>query len=236
MSAGSVRQALHRARRNWCEAVGIARYSRPALHELDRKLERHLDFDGGTFIEAGANDGYEQSNTYYFEKMRRWTGLLVEPIPELAARCRRNRRVPVIEAALVADASPGAVVELHFAGLMSTARGALGDATATDRHVHTGIAIQQLAGSYVVSAAARTLSSIIDESGLTREIDLLSLDIEGGEPQALRGLDFNRHAPRYICVEVRDRRRIDDVLLPRYDVAEVLSQTPAYEDILYRLR
>jgi len=91
--------ALHgwyvRTRRAAHEAVGSARYSRMALNRIDRKLERHLDFDGGVFVEAGANDGVTQSNTYYFEKFRGWTGLLVEPEPALAAACRRNRRAPV---------------------------------------------------------------------------------------------------------------------------------------------
>jgi hypothetical protein len=117
------RHFLSRAGRSLCEAVGVARFSRPALYAIDRKLERHLNFDGGFFIEAGANDGYAQSNTYYFEKIRGWSGLLIEPVPALAAECRRNRRGPVIEAALAAAARPGEWVELHFGG-NGPARGA----------------------------------------------------------------------------------------------------------------
>jgi hypothetical protein len=37
---------------------------------------------GGFFIEAGAHDGVEASNTLYFEKKMGWTGLLVEPNPD----------------------------------------------------------------------------------------------------------------------------------------------------------
>jgi hypothetical protein len=56
-----------------------------ALDNLDVKLERYLDFDGGTFVEAGANDGVAQSNTLYFEWRRGWRGLLIEP-------CRSSRK------------------------------------------------------------------------------------------------------------------------------------------------
>ena len=35
----------------------------------------------GVFIEAGAYNGEEYSNTLYFEKELDWTGLLVEPDP-----------------------------------------------------------------------------------------------------------------------------------------------------------
>ena len=47
-----------RWRRSIYEAFGSDRYSRPALNQLDAKLERYLDYGGGFFIEAGANDGY----------------------------------------------------------------------------------------------------------------------------------------------------------------------------------
>jgi FkbM family methyltransferase len=216
--------------------VGIGRYSRPALHQIDRKLEGYLDFDGGFFVEAGANDGYRVSNTYYFEKMRGWSGLLVEPVPELAAECRRNRRGPVVEAALVTTAVPGATVELHFAGLMSTVTGVFGDPAATAAHVAQGLAVQGLKESYRLQVPARTLTAILDEAKIAREIDLLSLDIEGGELAALRGLDLARFAPRFVCVEARARGEIDALLAGRYRVAEVLSESKEYQDVLYQRR
>lgn len=232
----SLRRSLARAGRSLCEAMGVAHYSRPALYSIDRKLERYLDFDGGFFIEAGANDGYAQSNTYYFEKIRGWSGLLIEPVPALAAECRRNRRGPVIEAALVAGARPGEMVELHFAGLMSTMSGTLGDAAATARHVAQGLEVQGLAGSYRLQVPARSLSAIIDDLGINQPIDLLSLDVEGAEAAALRGLDFSRHAPRFICVEARDRPEIDALLSQRYRRLEVLTDLGSHQDLLYALR
>jgi FkbM family methyltransferase len=232
----AIRYPLARMRRRWCEALGITRYSRPAINQLDRKLERHVDRDGGFFVEAGANDGYRGSNTYYLEKIRGWNGVLVEPVPALAAECRRNRRGRVVEAALVAAAAPGETVELHFAGLMSTVAGALGDATATAKHVALGLAVQSLAATYTLQVPARTLTQVLDEAGVTREIDLLSLDVEGGELAALRGLDFQRYAPRYLCVEARARGEIETLLGGRYEVAEVLQDSGIHQDVLYRRR
>ncbi len=229
-------RSARRARRRVFEAAGSARYSRPALYEIDRKLERHMDFDRGVFVEAGANDGYVQSNTYYFEKMRGWAGVLIEPVPQLAAACRNIRRGPVFEAALVESAEPGTTVELHWAGLMSTLTGALGDSAVTATHVEAGIKVQQLAGSWRLRVAARTLSAILDEAGIGSHIDLLSLDVEGGEPAALRGLDWSRHAPRFICVEARDPVAIAALLEPRYDLVEVLTDLGTYRDLLYGRR
>jgi FkbM family methyltransferase len=236
MLPGAIRRPLARARRAACEAVGVGRYSWMALNGLDRKLARHLDFERGVFVEAGANDGVQQSNTYYFEKIRGWTGLLIEPVPALAAACRSNRRAVVMEAALVARDEPGATVELHLAGLMSTVAGALGDAAATARHVATGLELQGLPSRGTVRVPARTLSALLDAAGLAAPVDLLSLDIEGGEPAALDGLDFARHAPRFICVESRDDAAVAARLEARYRLLEVLTDLGTHRDLLYARR
>lgn len=231
------REAIKRARRHACEALGLARYSRPALHELDRKLERWLDFDGGFFVEAGANDGFTQSNTYYFERMRGWRGVLVEPVPELCARCRRERpRAVVVQAALVAPDFPHAEIEVRYAGLMSVTDGAFGDEAQRERHLAAGLKQDGVDGTYAIRAPARTLTAILDAEAAGREIDLLSLDVEGYELPALTGLDLARHAPRFICVEARDPDAVAQQLGTRYALAEVLCDTRTYRDLLFRRR
>jgi hypothetical protein len=57
--------------------------------------------------------------------------------------------------------------------------------------------------TYRFEATGCTLSSVLDEVGVG-EIDLLTLDVEGHEATALRGLDLTRHAPRYALVEILD--------------------------------
>lgn len=61
------------------------------LDELDRKLKSYLDQQNGFFVELGANDGVEQSNTLHFDKFCGWTGVLVEPTPHNFLKCRANR-------------------------------------------------------------------------------------------------------------------------------------------------
>jgi hypothetical protein len=80
---------------------------------------------------------------------------------------------------------------------------------------------------------ARPLSSLLDEAGICR-VDLLSLDVEGYEAQALRGLDLSRHAPMWILVEMHDleagRTEIGAVLGDHYVEHDLLSPL----DVLYR--
>jgi hypothetical protein len=60
----ATRKRLVHMRRRLFEAAGSVRYSMPAFDGMDVKLQRYLP-PSGTFLEAGANDGYTWSNTYY---------------------------------------------------------------------------------------------------------------------------------------------------------------------------
>jgi FkbM family methyltransferase len=221
---------LIRLRRRLAEALGSDRYSHLALNDLDRKLQKYLDYRGGFFVEAGANDGLTQSNTYWFEAFRGWTGVLVEGLPGLAAACRRNRpRSRVVNAALVADATTTQVT-MKTASLMSVVAGAFGSDEAERQHLERGVAVQQLGPDSVheVTVPARTLTSILEELSAPR-IDLLSLDVEGYELQALAGLDLGRFAPRYILVEARSLPEMDARLGTTYARVDQLS----HHDYLY---
>ncbi len=218
-----------RSRRLTAEAAGSDAHSKPALHEMDVKLDAILDKDGGFFIEAGANDGFTQSNTYWLERFRGWHGLLVEPMQELFDLCRIERpNAQVVRAALVPAGYDEPTVRMHFGDLMSTVAG---DHIDQD-WVRPGLVLGWR-DAYDADVPARTLSSILDEIGAP-EVDLLSLDVEGFEPSVLAGLDLERHAPRWILVEVHDeatgRPPIEAVLGERYVLHDRLSPL----DLLYR--
>jgi FkbM family methyltransferase len=229
------RKGLSRARRRRAEERGSDRFSRPALHDMDRKLDAVLDLSGGFFVEAGANDGFTQSNTYWLERFRGWRGILIEPMPVYVEECRRERPgTPVVHAALVPAEHDGETVRMQFGDLMSTVHGAHGNAAAEREWVGPGLVLGWR-DPYEADVPARTLSSILDEHGAP-EVDLLSLDVEGYEPQALRGLDLDRHAPRWIVVEAHDldtgRAAVEAVLGERY----VLEAQVSPLDLLYRRR
>jgi FkbM family methyltransferase len=216
-------------RRGVFELLGLSRYSRPALHGIDRKLERYLAFDAGYFVEAGANDGYTQSNTYYLERFRKWRGVLVEPLPALFERCRRERpRSRVFRCALVAGDYEAGTASMLAANLTSLVRGAQKSPEADEEHCRAGARIQDtLVSEFEVPA--RTLTSVLDEAGAGR-VDFLSLDVEGYELQALNGLDIERFRPRFVLVEARFRDEIDRRLNPYYDAVDELT----HHDVLYR--
>lgn len=224
-----LRARIARARRRRLAAGAQDPIVHPALHDMDRKLDAILDCDGGFFVEAGGNDGYTQSNTYWLERFRGWRGLLVEPMQELYELCRDERPgSTVVRAALVPLDHEGDTVRMRFADLMSTVAGGHEDEARTRMGT-----IQGWRDPYEAEVPARTLSSVLDDIGAP-EVDLLSLDVEGFEPGVLAGLDLTRHAPRWILVEVHDeatgRPPIEAILGDRYVLHERLSPV----DLLYR--
>ncbi len=199
-----------------------------ALSDLDLKLEQYLNFREGVFVEAGANDGRNQSNTLFYEKRYGWRGLLVEPIPELAEQCRRNRRKCVVENyALVSFDYDLPTVEMTYCGLMSTVRGAL----ATEQeHIQRGSEIQNIEPREL-SVPAITLTELLVRHDF-EQIDFMSLDVEGYELSVLQGLDMDRFCPDLLLIECRDREKIDRFLAPYYAAEAELS----HHDVLFRRR
>lgn len=228
-----VRSALARRRRLVYEYLGSDRFSRPALNDIDRELEKHLAYRDGFFVEAGANDGFTQSNTYYFERFLDWHGILIEPIPELYQKCVSERPgSEVFNCALVSSDYQGETVQMRYSNLMSLVRGAQKSEVADLDHVYRGMEIQGLEETYDIVVPARTLTSILNEVGV-EEIDLLSLDVEGYEMNALKGLDLDRYPPKYMVIEARFREEIEaHVSRHGYEVVDELSA----QDVLYSQR
>jgi FkbM family methyltransferase len=198
----------------------------PAHNDLDKKLLRHIgDIKNGTFIEAGANDGLSQSNTWHLEKRLGWHGLLVEPVPHIARLCTRFRKGSIVEnCALGSFNQQGQEVELGFGGLMTVTDGA------DTSHMHGGSANSHAASgaswtgdkSYRFKSRIEPLTNLLLKHGITH-VDLLSLDVEGFEVPALMGLDISRTPVRYILVETSNLEAVQNVIGRDYTLLEKLS-------------
>lgn len=231
-----VRKIARLWRRRLYETVGNPKFSQPALNQLDVKLDHLMNKRSGFFVEAGGNDGYTQSNTYFLEKFRGWKGVLVEGMPALAEKCRRERtKSTVIKAALVSRDYREPTVKMNYANLMSMVDGALG--SLSDTHLQHGVEACR-ENTYSVLVPARTLSGILSEAGVPRNFDLLSLDVEGCEVQALLGLDFQQYRPLYICIEVRESTRegINHILEPYYTELAVLANSKTNSDVVFKAK
>jgi FkbM family methyltransferase len=204
-----------------------------SLYNIDHKLHSKYfsGITGGRFIEAGANDGISQSNTLFLEENNDWTGILIEPVPEVLNRCRNNRssRNIFINAALVADNyGKDKITICHIpanGGLMSVVKDGH-EQKQFDRLNNTAEKIVEL------EVPARTLNNILeivcDQSSI---IHLMVLDVEGYEKNVLRGIDFSKWFVRYLLIEQREGTGLDvlDTISSHYRFVEMLSP----QDYLY---
>lgn len=54
--------------------------------------------------------------------------------------------------------------------------------------------------------ATTTLSKALDDNGI-KQIDFMSMDIEGSEIPALKGFDIERFQPKLTCIETKVKNR-----------------------------
>lgn len=205
------------------------------LNQLDRKLEKYINYDNGFFIELGANDGKTQSNTLYFETYRNWTGILIEPTPHNFLKCIINRKSTTHKFcnACVSFGYEDKYVEIIYSNLMSTPVGLESDISNPIAHAQKGSQfLSKNEVSFKFGAISRTLNSILVEANSPNQIDLLSLDVEGAELEVLKGIDFKSYSIKYICVESRSINIIDGFLSKHsYKLIDQLSE----HDYLFKL-
>jgi FkbM family methyltransferase len=153
----------------------------------------------GTYVEIGANDGLQVSNTFCLAK-RGWRGELVEPISQIAKRASLNfKHYPSISVHNLGVAAPGEKqIEIRVAGLLSTGRPEL-----YEEYKATDWALKSLTDN-IVTAEAVTLDDFLSSRNLNPAFELLVVDVEGYEKQVFAGFSINYWRPKMIIVELSD--------------------------------
>lgn len=141
---------------------------------------------GGFFVEVGANDPYERSQTWHLEQLD-WTGVLIEPLPDLAVRLVKERKAMVFAVACSSPKDAGGTRPLFTAGPLSSLN---------RERMAPGAEPQA-----IIEVPVRTLDDILIEASAPSPIDFLSIDVEGHELEVLHGFDFTRWKPRLLLIE-----------------------------------
>lgn len=166
----------------------------------------------GYFIEVGGYDGITNSTSAALEQLG-WTGLLVEPVPELCALACTNRPAARVEhAALGKRGSTGTARLTHFQG-----------PPGYDESSHLQTADSAATRRPPADTPARTIDvplTTLDDllADTTDRVDAASIDVEGHELDVLDGFDLDRYRPAILLVEDHSRAGtgpINDALIPR---------------------
>ena len=139
----------------------------------DKWVAEFLEFKkNGYFIEVGAYDGIQTSNTYFFEKNFNWSGICIEANPSIFNSLIENRKSVNVNKAV------------------TDYKGSCNFNSNEYKITNEGISID-----------CDTLLNILDENNSPNVIDYLSIDIEGYEYIALKEFDFIKYEIGLITVE-----------------------------------
>ena len=157
-------------------------------HHVENQLKE--EFFGhathGFFVDVGANDPVEGSQTWHLEQLG-WDGVLVEPQRDLAEKSRQRRRAKVYAVACSSPANAGKTMTLNLAGIQSS--------------LNPDFFVPDMVPAGVTEVPIMTLDQILIDAKAPAPLDLLSIDVESHELEVLSGFDLARWRPRLILIE-----------------------------------
>jgi len=153
----------------------------------------------GTFVEVGAHDGVTASNSWGLAE-RGWHGWMLEPVPEMADRCRdAHRDHPRVRVVPCAIGRPGvSEATLYLADTLTTSNRVLFDEY---RHIEWASGVLTDA---VIRVPVVSLSEFLATHGVPAEVDVLIVDTEGSESDVFAGVDLGVFRPKMMIVELVD--------------------------------
>lgn len=152
----------------------------------------------GVFVDIGAHDGITLSNTFFFEKNLGWSGLCIEPIPSVFGLLCNNRNcVKINGCAWNENTKKKFRIIEGYSEMLS----GIIDAYPEEHLNRISGEIEQFDQTYRdVEVDCFNTYDLLLSHGL-RKIDLFSIDIEGGEFDVLKTIDFNIINIEVILVE-----------------------------------
>lgn len=146
----------------------------------------------GFFVEFGATDGINFSNTYMLEKEFNWDGILVEPAKVWWIELLKNRPNVVTESLCVWKESN---VNIEFNETKNSQTSTIDLYTNSDLHR----SLRKKGKKYLVKTI--TLMDLLQKYNAPKIIDYLSIDTEGSEFEILNTIDFNKYTFKIITCE-----------------------------------
>ena len=160
---------------------------------------------GGLFFDIGANNGIFTSNTATLELEYGWTGLCVEANPSLIEDLTKSRLASKIEHCAVWSSSGEIQFEIPQNNFHDTNGDLLSRITGVDEIDTRNKAYFKdhfNAETTLVTVPAKTITELAAEHyGLPLTIDYVSIDTEGAELEALKGIDFDQIKIKFMTVE-----------------------------------
>jgi FkbM family methyltransferase len=157
----------------------------------------------GFFVEFGATDGLNLSNTYLLEKQYQWTGILAEPLRYFHESLKKNRSCH-IETNCIWSTSNSVIDFIESDDPNFSTIKKFKNFDLYKRHKSQGYQVQTI-----------SLNDLLKKYNAPKIIDYLSIDTEGSEFEILNNFNFNEYHFKIITCEHnfnKNREKIHSLL------------------------
>jgi FkbM family methyltransferase len=153
--------------------------------------------DNGVMVDVGAGpDGIQGSNSYFFEK-NGWNVVCVDADPRNVEQLQKNRKVGV-------------------GALVTNKKGTLKFYMNRKTPDISGIIKTSDNADYSAELKGTTLEKILVDHNISN-IDILSIDTEGSEIDVFESMDFSKHKPKLLIIEVVTQGKFNPDIQPYFE-------------------
>jgi FkbM family methyltransferase len=178
--------------------------------QVDKILRNYFpDFNyNGVFFDVGAFDPVIISNSYHFEK-NGWEVFCFEANPDSVAKLKSQRK-NVFNYAI--SSSNKDIVTFNIVYTMKDWSASFSSISIDEKYKNI-FGWNDKWETKQIKVEQKTLNSILDSEINVSKIDILSIDVEGGELNVLKGLDIQKYSPQIILVEnVANDNELDEFI------------------------
>ena len=152
----------------------------------------------GKYLEFGATNGIELSNSLLLEKEYGWNGVLAEPSPQWQAQLKQNRpKSQILNECIYSETGGSINFFVSKFGVLST----IEEFRDSDIESMPSNAINRNEDGYSVEVPTISLNDVFIKYFNGERIDYMSVDTEGSELLILSNFDFDKYGPKIITVE-----------------------------------
>ena len=167
----------------------------------------------GTYLEFGATNGVELSNSFSLEKHFGWTGVLAEPSPQWHSSLYKNRpNTTILTECIYNETGKQLDFFVSDRGVLST----LQEFKDSDAKSMPGNTQARNAAGYTCVVDTISLNDVVLKYFNGVQIDYMSVDTEGSELLILENFNFEKYAPKIVTVEHNfsdQQNELDDLLI-----------------------
>ena len=189
------------------------------LVKLPEMMMEHIGFKtNGSFVEIGAFDGKQWSNTWELALLG-WRGLMCEPNIEVFRQCYDNHKEHEVSVLPIAISNQCGLAKLYLGGSLSTIRLEMID-------IYNSIDWSRIAGldkEKFIIVPTLTLDALLDFCNWEKSFDLLVIDVEGSELQVLETFNIEQWTPKMIVIETHEKMLEKAINYKADEISKILS-------------